>query len=137
MDMPDISAAFIIGALTGTGVGGGGLLVLYLTLLRGIGQTKAQWMNLLLFVSVSATAVPFHLSHRKTDPGLIALFIALALPGTLAGSAIRGALPEGAVRTVFGFAMLVTGSFLLFKKEGEPVRPERRLRQEGYPRRRS
>ena len=31
MDLFDIPAAFLIGALTGTGVGGGGLLVLYLT----------------------------------------------------------------------------------------------------------
>ncbi|MBR6915886.1 MAG: sulfite exporter TauE/SafE family protein [Clostridia bacterium] len=129
MDLFDIPAAFLIGALTGTGVGGGGLLVLYLTFLRGVGQIRAQWLNLVLFTAVSAAAVPVHLARRKIDASVLLILVAFAIPGTFAGSAIRDAVPAEAVRRIFGSAMLLTGAYVLFKKDGETVRSERGSRR--------
>ena len=126
MDLFDIPAAFLIGALTGTGVGGGGLLVLYLTLLRGVGQIPAQRLNLILFVAVSAAAVPYHLARRRVDAEILAVFAVFAIPGTFAGAAIRAAVPPGAVRGVFGIAMLITGFYVLF---GNNVRSKRGSRR--------
>ncbi len=129
MDLFDIPAAFLIGALTGTGVGGGGLLVLYLTLLRGAEQISAQRLNLILFIAVSAAAVPYHLAHRKVDAEVLAVLVAFAIPGTFAGAAIRGSVPSETVREIFGIAMLITGAYVLFKKGGDPVRSERGSRR--------
>ena len=129
MDLFDIPAAFLIGALTGTGVGGGGLLVLYLTFLRGVGQIHAQWLNLVLFTAVSAAAVPVHLARRKIDASVLLILVAFAIPGTFAGSAIRGAVSAEAVRRIFGSAMLLTGAYVLLKKDGETVRSERGSRR--------
>ena len=137
MDLFDIPAAFLIGALTGTGVGGGGLLVLYLTLLRGVEQIRAQRLNLILFIAVSAAAVPYHLARRRVDAEVLAVLTAFAIPGPFAGAAIRAAAPSETVRTVFGIAMLITGVYVLFGKSGSRVRSERGSRRGGYPRRRS
>ena len=41
---------FLISALMGMGVGGGGLLIIYLTLYLNLPQLTAQGTNLLLFV---------------------------------------------------------------------------------------
>ena len=112
---------FLIGALTGTGVGGGGLFVLYLTFLRGVRQIHAQWLNLVLFTAVSVTAVPYHLSHRKVDAAVILILVAFAIPGTFIGAVIRGAVSADAVRKIFGAAMLLTGAYVLFGR----VRSER------------
>ena len=117
MDLFDIPAAFLIGALTGTGVGGGGLFGLYLPLLRGAEQLRAQWLNLVLFAAVSVSAVPYHLARRKVSPKLLFILVALAVPGTFAGAAIRGAIPAGAVRKIFGGAMLLTGAHVLFGRD--------------------
>lgn len=45
----DTLASAIIAILTGLGVGSGGLLVIYLTLVSGIDQPVAQGINLLFF----------------------------------------------------------------------------------------
>ena len=46
----DVLAAAAAGALTGAGVGGGSLLLLYLTLARDVPQLEAQGINLLYFL---------------------------------------------------------------------------------------
>lgn len=129
MDLIDIPASFLIGALTGTGVGGGGLFVLYLTLLRGAEQFRAQWLNLVLFAAVSAAAVPYHLARRRVDATLLFILVVSAIPGTFAGSAIRGAIEAETARRIFGALMLLTGATVLFKKEGRAVRSERGSRR--------
>ena len=129
MELFDIPAAFLIGALTGTGVGGGGLLVLYLTLLRGVEQIRAQRLNLILFVAVSAAAVPYHLARRRVDAEILAIFAVFAIPGTFAGAAIRAAVPPEAVRAVFGIAMMITGLYVLFGKGDGKIRSERGSRR--------
>ncbi len=129
MDLIDIPAAFLIGALTGTGVGGGGLFVLYLTFLRGVEQIRAQRLNLILFVAVSAAAVPYHLARRKVDARVILILVAFAVPGTFAGAAIRSAVPSETVRAVFGIAMLLTGAYVLIRKDPDKVRSERGSRR--------
>lgn len=42
MKILDVIVSFLASALAGTGVGGGGLLVIYLTLARGLEQLEAQ-----------------------------------------------------------------------------------------------
>ena len=125
MDLWDVPAAFAAGLLTGTGIGGGGLFVLYLTAVRSVGQIRAQWLNLILFISACALSVPLHLTKRKTDPGLVALFVLLAVPGTLAGFAVRSVLPSFALRKIFGFMLALTGGYALLKRgkgDGEILR---------------
>ena len=129
MDILDIPAAFLIGALTGTGVGGGGLLVLYLTVLRGTEQIRAQWLNLVLFTAVSVSAVPYQLARRRVDAEVLAVLVLFAIPGTFAGSAIRTAVPPDAVRKIFGAAMLVTGAYVLLGRGDGKVRSERGSRR--------
>ena len=46
----DILAGILIGTLTGMGIGGGGLLVIYLTAVRGMQQLSAKACNLLFFI---------------------------------------------------------------------------------------
>ena len=62
-----IDFIFGIGAavLSGLGVGSGGLLVIYLTLIEGYEQIGAQGVNLLFFLFSSGSAMLYHLVHRK------------------------------------------------------------------------
>ena len=45
----DILVSFLIATLSGLGIGSGGLLVIYLTLLDGMPQLRAQGVNLVFF----------------------------------------------------------------------------------------
>ena len=51
------------GVLSGFGVGGGTLLLLYMTSLAGVPQDLAQGINLLYFLPTAATALPSHIKN--------------------------------------------------------------------------
>ena len=74
--------AFLAGTATGVlsafGVGGGSLLLIYLTAFAGFSQQAAQGINLLYFLPAAAAALPAHrkngLLDRKT---ILPLYIGL------------------------------------------------------------
>ncbi|MBE6708224.1 MAG: sulfite exporter TauE/SafE family protein [Ruminococcaceae bacterium] len=107
----DILAGIFMGTLTGMGIGGGGLLVLYLTAIDGIGQLEAQGCNLLFFVYASAAALFIHSRKRTLDFRLIGWAALLAVIGSRIGVAITGVLPEEAVRHMFGWMLVIAGAF--------------------------
>ena len=51
------------GILSGFGVGGGTLLLIYMTTLAGLPQTTAQGINLIYFLPTAATALPAHVKN--------------------------------------------------------------------------
>ena len=64
----DLLAALAAGALTGAGVGGGSLLLLYLLQVRQIEQLTAQGINLLYYVAAASPSLLFHLRHGLVEP---------------------------------------------------------------------
>ena len=74
--------AGIVGTLTGIlsawGVGGGSLLLIFLTAFAGLDQHTAQGINLLYFLPAAAAALPAHHKNKRLDRHII-------LPAVLAG----------------------------------------------------
>ena len=67
----------LLGTLSGLGVGGGSLLMLWLTLIIGMDYDTARNINLLFFLPCAAIVTPFRwkqgvLKIRKVLPGIIA-----------------------------------------------------------------
>ena len=116
----DILAGVFMGVLTGMGIGGGGLLVLYLTMVDGMGQLAAQGCNLLFFVFSSASSLYVHNRKRKLDFRLIGISAALAIIGSRVGVGLASVLPEETVRSLYGWMLIIAGSItavrLVFKK---------------------
>ena len=111
----DITAAFFIGALGGMGIGGGTLLVIYLTLAHGTGQLVTQGSNLLFFLFSAAAALPIHLKKRKLPLKSLAVCALAALPTAALGSYLSGVIPEETIRTLFAFLLLFSGISVLLK----------------------
>ena len=59
----DILATLLVATLSGMGLGSGGLMVIYLTLIRHVSQLPAQGFNLLFFLFASASS-----THRNCTP---------------------------------------------------------------------
>ena len=116
MNLTDMIAAFTIATLAGTGVGGGGLFVIYLTLISGIGQSHAQAINLVFFIAASAAALPYHLKRRRLNLKIILLCTPLGILGTFLGGILRESLDESLVRSAFGIMLILTGSYSLLKR---------------------
>lgn len=112
--------AIAVAILAGTGVGGGGLFVLYLAAICSYPQPKAQAVNLVFFIFAAAASLIYHLRHRRISPSAIAFCTLFAVGGTLIGTAIRNLLPENVLRIVFGIFLVAVGTRTLFAKEKSP-----------------
>lgn len=93
------------GVLSGFGVGGGTLLLLWLTLVQGMEQLQAGGVNLLYF---AACALPALWSAAAGAPAcVLAAFVASSLEVTL-------------LRRLFGVFLLAVGLRELFSKAENP-----------------
>lgn len=104
------------GILSGFGVGGGTLLLLYLTAVAGVEQQSAQGINLLYFLPVAMAALPAHwkggyIAKRLLLPAIVAGLIATAL-----GSWVATSLDTQFLHKLFGGFLLVVGVKELFAK---------------------
>ena len=109
----DMAVAFFMGALSGMGIGGGGLLVNYLTLIRHVGQTQAQGVNLYFFLFASAAALFVHCRRRKISYSTVLTIAAAGLPTALAGSLTATASRPELLRSLFGIMLILAGGLSL------------------------
>ena len=117
----DSFVSFGIAVLSGLGVGSGGLLVIYLTLLGAVPQLQAQGINLVFFLFSAGTSMLVHVSRRRLLPGLCILLIAAGIPGTLIGSWLASLLPAAALGKLFG-AFLVTAGLMTLTRDDKKQR---------------
>ena len=105
--------AFFVGAalgfLSGLGVGGGSLLLLWLTLVMGVPQETARVMNLMFFLPCALIATLFRWKQSKPDWRTALSAIAAGLLGALLGNWIGPNLDAHFLKKAFGVLFLITG----------------------------
>lgn len=110
----------VLGFLAGLGIGGGSLLVLWLTLVLGLDQPTVRGINLLFFLPSAAIACLFRWKQgcvpwKKILPGIAAGCTAAALFSWL-GIRLETAL----LKKAFGILLLLTGiREVLYKPKAE------------------
>ena len=114
--MRTVLAAFFSGLAGSLGLGGGGVLVLYLVLALGMPQLKAQGIHLLFFIPCAALSSIVYSFKRLIDWKTVLLFAAGGLPGVLLGSLAIGHMGSGIPGKIFGGFLLLTGIRELFRK---------------------
>ena len=104
------------GVLSGFGVGGGTLLLIYMTAFAGVDQHLAQGINLLYFLPAGLMALPAHLKNGYVvKPVLLpAIGAGLALAALAAWAAT--ALDVEVLRKCFGAFLIIAGAMELFGK---------------------
>ncbi len=107
------------GVLSGFGVGGGTLLLLYLTALAGVEQSAAQGINLLYFLPVAVAALPSHWKGGFIAKELLLPAIVAGLATTAIGSLIATSMDTQLLHKLFGGFLLVVGVKELFTKPPE------------------
>jgi len=116
MFLIDFIAGILISMLAGLGIGGGGLLVIYLTLVKDISQIEAQGINLLFFVIAGSASLIIHIKKRKLELKNIILMIIFGSLGAVAGSFIANLTDATIVKKIFGGFLLISGLIELFSK---------------------
>lgn len=98
-----------LGFLSGLGVGGGSLLLLWLTLVAGLPQNEARVMNLMFFLPCALVATLFRWRTAKMDKRLLLPAIGAGLAGALLGNIIGPGLNQEILRKAFGVMFLLCG----------------------------
>ncbi len=117
-----LTVSTVLGFLAGIGVGGGSLLILWLTLVLGIAHPEARVLNLLFFLPSAVIASLFRWKQGKLDikrilPAIFAGSIAAAVCSLLSTR-----LELDMLKKLFGGLLIITGiRELLYKtKKQEP-----------------
>ncbi len=110
MTVLSVLAGLICGVLSGYGVGGGSLLLLWMTQVAGLEQTAAQGINLVYFLPTSAAAVIAHLKNGLVEKKAL---LWTAVPG-MAASALAAlaatAVDPSLLRRLFGIFCVLVGA---------------------------
>lgn len=116
---------FIVGLLTGIlsgfGIGGGSLLILYLTSFSGINQYIAGGINLLYFLFCAPAALFSHIRNRLIDTRTVLWCTAAGVLTSLLAAWIAGMMDVRLLRRIFGIFLLYIG---IRELRGKPAETE-------------
>lgn len=104
------------GVLSGFGVGGGTLLLVYLTAFAGVDQHLAQGINLLYFLPAGLLALPAHVKNGYVEkPALLPAIAAGLAAAALCAWAATG-MEVSLLKKLFGGFLILVGLKELFGK---------------------
>ena len=96
-----------LGFLAGLGVGGGSLLLLWLTQVMNMPQDQARLLNLLFYLPAALVAILLHRKHKCIQPGII-------LPAIITGTIAAAGFSLAATYINIELAKKVLGGLLIF-----------------------
>lgn len=105
---------FLAGLVASMGLGGGFVMIIYLTFFAECSQLEAQGANLVFFLPIALLSMFLHsrsglINWRVIPPAAVA-----GIFGSLLGTLLTAVLGEGILRTLFALLLLVTGLRELF-----------------------
>lgn len=103
------------GVLTGAGIGGGTLLLLYLTGVQDIAQGAAQGINLSYYLATAAPALVGHIRKKRVAVKTVLPALVAALIGAGAGAALSAIIDADLLRRLFGVLWIAIGARELWK----------------------
>lgn len=111
-----VLAGIVCGVISGFGIGGGTVLMVWLTAVVAMDQKVAQGINLLYFIPTSLGALIFHIKNKM-------ICWQAVIPAAVCGCAAAGltawlssSLDVSLLRKLFGGFLLVVGALEFFKK---------------------
>ncbi|WP_085834286.1 sulfite exporter TauE/SafE family protein [Clostridium merdae] len=123
-------AGLISGILGSMGMGGGGVLIIYLTLIAGLDQRAAQGINLILFIPCAILALVCYIRKGLIDFRTALAAAAAGLVGALGGVFLSGWLEVAWLRRIFGIMLLFIGVRELFAKKPPAGEEEEEKKEE-------
>ena len=107
-------AAAICGTLAGMGLGGGSLLILWLTAIMGVDPAAARGINLLFFLPAALISTLSRIRKRSLPIKKVMPAVWAGILLAFAFSILGQYLPLPLLKTLFGWLLLLTGLRELF-----------------------
>lgn len=114
MEFLEFIVPVIVSVLAGIagsmGIGGGGILLLYLTVFASTDQLRAQGINLLFFIPCAVLALVIHTKNKLVDWKFTLCAALPGIGGVLLGVALANFFGSDLLRRLFGGFLLVLGA---------------------------
>ena len=105
----DIIAGFLSGLLGSLGLGGGGILIIYLTMVKKFPQTQAQGINLIFFIPIAILSVILHSKNKLIDWKIAVRYILYGIVGIIIGSMLINVINESILSKIFSIILISIG----------------------------
>lgn len=109
-------AAFLTGIFASLGLGGGMILILYLTLIENISQIQSQGINLLFFIPIASISLFFHTKNKLVKWKKIVPAIICGSLTAIAGTYVARIIGNDYLTKIFAVFVFITGIRELFSK---------------------
>lgn len=113
----DFIFGFIASVLSAMGVGGGGVLVIYLTLIKKIPQLQSQGINLLYFIPSAIISLSLNRKNLSAKGKTVFTLCAVGVLSSVVFSVIASKIGNGILKRLFGIFLVASGVFGLFDKK--------------------
>lgn len=109
--------AFLTGVAASLGLGGGMILIIYLTVFAGLPQLSAQGINLVFFIPIAALSVFLHWRNKLIDMRKILPSILTGTAGAFLGTYLAQFIGSSALSKLFAGFILLVGIRELFARK--------------------
>ncbi len=117
MSISALLAGLFSGIIGGMGLGGGAVLIIYLTVFKDMPQLKAQGINLLFFIPIAITAVTIY-AFKKQIKWHVTVPLALGgILGAVGGFYLTDIIGGDLTAKLFGGFLILLGIKEIFYKD--------------------
>ena len=112
-----IIAGILSGIAASLGVGGGGVLILFLSMFSSEKPENIRGINLLFFIPIAVLSTFIHAKNKLTDVKLATKIALPALFSAAAGAFISFNINADILSKIFAGALIIAAFLEFFKKE--------------------
>lgn len=105
--MVEILMGLVSGIVSGTGMGGGTILIFLLTFIMGVEQHIAQATNLIFFIPTSIVAIIVNLRNKNIDMPLAIIISVFGILGAIIGANISINIDVKILKKCFGVFLAI------------------------------
>lgn len=116
-NITDIIASVIAAVISSMGLGGGGVLILYLTLFRDTEQLTAQGLNLLFFIPCSITSLIVYSKNKMIKYRQLLYIVSGGIIGVFLGRFLLKQINPYYLKIAFAVFLIAVGIFTVFSKK--------------------
>lgn len=109
MNISALLAGLFSGILGSMGLGGGAVLIIFLSVFKGVNQLKSQGINLLFFIPIAIFSVIFYTIKKQIKYKKIIFVVLGGISGVILGTFITKIISEALISKLFGGVLIVFG----------------------------
>lgn len=120
----NIIVGFLSGIAASMGLGGGFVLLIYLSVFTNTNQAIAQGVNILFFLPIALLSVCIHLKNKLIDVKTVIKYSITGLIGAAIGSLLSVYLDTEILRKLFAVFLIIIGLRELFTKKASNTKKQ-------------